>query len=90
MTLNIDLTQPYSINLTKAHAIILMDFLFRKYTPQDFPIKDHSEWYALRDLLTFLEQNLDELYDPEWDKILSEAQKQINSREFEKVELLHE
>jgi hypothetical protein len=71
-----------SIQLKKAEAIILFDFLFRFRENEKLEIVDQSEERVLWDILCELESKLTEPFKPNYNDLLEIARSEIRDEEI--------
>jgi hypothetical protein len=72
---------PIQLELTRSEAIVLEDFLARFEQHPSFREFDAAEQRALYNLHARLEQTIDELLDPDYQHILSQACAELRGEE---------
>jgi hypothetical protein len=63
-----------AITLTRAEAVVLIEFLMRFRDKERLAIEHESEQQLLWDLCCVVESQLPELFDPQWKAIVEQSQ----------------
>jgi len=61
------------VNLTRAEAIVLIEFLMRFRDKDRLAVEHQAEEQLLCDLTSTVEQQLPELFDPRWASLVEQA-----------------
>jgi hypothetical protein len=69
------------IELTRSHALVLWDYLFRCDDEQNYRFLDQAEQRALWDLEIAIQPQLPEICDPEYRTIIAAARDEMRDDE---------
>ncbi len=70
-------TPKITVDLTRAEAIVLVDFLMRFRDNERLTVEHEAETQLLYDLCYMVEQRLPELFNPEWRSLVEDAQAMV-------------
>lgn len=62
-----------SLNLTRAEAIILIEFLMRYRDEERLAVEHEAEEQLFYDLCAVIENKLPELFDPNWSMLVEQS-----------------
>ena len=62
-----------AVNLTRAEAIVLIEFLMRFRDEDRLAVKHEAEQQLLYDLCCVVENQLPELFDPQWKALVERS-----------------
>ena len=62
-----------AVNLTRAEAVVLIEFLMRFRDKDRLAVEHEAEQQLLSDLCAVVENQLPELFDPQWRSLVEQA-----------------